>query len=121
MKTLIFTSMVIVAVFFATVALGDNLSTSEMDSTWGGGNCKKCPANPNSTCSQSPCSFTTMCRQASGGSFKVCVGASASFSCSNGNVSCGTYSYCADGEGNCDDSTYDCSCHSEQAIYYGCA
>jgi len=101
-----------------------NLDQRDMTSTIGGGNCKVCPGDANSTCSKSICSFVgSNCREASGGSYKVCAqGTNPEQNCVNDDkVSCGTYDYCASGEKTCTSAKYDCSCHSEAATYTGCA
>jgi hypothetical protein len=121
MKTLIIVCVAIVAVFSVAFASSNSLSTSEMNATWGGGNCKVCPGTPNSTCTVSPCSFRDgACSGFSGGSYKVCAAGAPTQNCTNGTVTCGTSDSCANGEGSCSSSTYDCSCHSVAAYYFGC-
>jgi len=107
----------------ASPFLGQNLSQQDMISTIGGGNCKVCPGDANSTCTKSPCSFFSGCSEVSGGSYKVCAqGTHPDQNCKNDDkVSCGTYDYCASGEKSCTSSTYDCSCHSKTNEVTGCA
>ncbi|MHC4640524.1 MAG: hypothetical protein ACYS32_02690 [Planctomycetota bacterium] len=125
MKLLI-TVVVVAAVLCVGFASSTNLSTSEMDATWGGGNCKMCPQNTNADCGQTSCTFylgSTSCKETSGGSYKVCAdGTHKDQECYNDDsVSCGTRDYCDDGEGHCDKDNYDCSCHSEAKTMAGCA
>lgn len=114
----------IAAVFSVAFASSTNLSTSEMDATWGGGNCKVCPGTANVTCSKGPCTFKDgECKEASGGSYKVCKpGTHPEQECYNDDtLTCGTIDYCANNEGGCDKDNYDCSCHSEAYEVTGCA
>jgi hypothetical protein len=106
----------------AMVVSARDLSPKDMASTIGGGNCKICPGDANSTCSKTVCSFASGCSELSGGSYKVCAqGTNQEQNCINDDrVSCGTNSYCASGEKGCTSANYNCSCHSSDVTYGGC-
>ena len=125
MRTLIALCLTIVVVFTIVFVSSNSLSTSEMAATWGGGNCKKCPSETNSTCGKNPCSGgSSGCSEYSGGSYKVCEqGTHPDQNCTNtDSVSCGTHDTCAVNEGDCKGAdAYDCSCHSTTHYMTGCS
>jgi hypothetical protein len=91
--------------------LSTGLSTTEMQSTWGGVlSCHACTGYR--TCAKLSCDYSNnQCRKTSGGDYHVCESTGdPNDRCSHGSVDCGTVDYCDNGEGGCSSSNLVCTC-----------